>query len=280
MADRKFRLESLTTWERVAPGWLRERDFIAESARDVTDALVDRLDPRAGDTVLEIAAGAGDCGLAVARRLGPKGRLISTDISLTMVMAATERAAGVGVGNVDLRVADAEHLDLETDTVDGVICRWGYMFMEHPRVALAETRRVLRPGRRVAFATWGDPAANAWAEVPERVMAEHGHIEPASPGDPGIFAMSSTDLVAEMTRGGGFEHVEITEMTVPWQFSDFDFYWRFMSGMAFAISGPVGALAPRDRERVRADVEREIGEHVRPGPGFVLEGLCLNVLAW
>ena len=46
---------------------------------------------------------------------------------------------------------DAERMDLDDDGVDGVICRWGYMLMADPAAALAETRRVLRPGGGLAF---------------------------------------------------------------------------------------------------------------------------------
>ena len=57
---------------------------------------------------------------------------------------------------------DAEHMDLDDDSVDGVICRFGYMLMADPAAALAETRRVLRPGGRLVFSVWGPPDRNPW----------------------------------------------------------------------------------------------------------------------
>ena len=61
-------------------------------------------------------------------------------------------------------------MDLADDSVDGVICRWGYMLMADPAAALAETNRVLKPGGRLAFAVWGTPDKNMWAAIAGMVL--------------------------------------------------------------------------------------------------------------
>jgi ubiquinone/menaquinone biosynthesis C-methylase UbiE len=79
-------------------------------------------------------------------------RLITTDFSPAMLEAARRRGAELGVANVDYRVIDAERIELHDDSVDGVLCRFWYMLMADPAAAFAETRRVLRPGGRLALA--------------------------------------------------------------------------------------------------------------------------------
>ena len=119
----------------------------------VRDWMLRELSPRAGDTVLELAAGVGDTGFDTAMVVGEQGRVICSDFS-AMLDAARRRGAERGLENVDYRVIDAEQIQLETDSVDGVLCRLGYMLMADRAQALAETRRV-RPGGRLALAVWG-----------------------------------------------------------------------------------------------------------------------------
>jgi SAM-dependent methyltransferase len=72
----------------MAQGWDRERKWVWESSRRVGEWMVAALDPKTGQTILELAAGTGETGFAAVDRIGPKGHLISTDFSPNMVEAA------------------------------------------------------------------------------------------------------------------------------------------------------------------------------------------------
>jgi ubiquinone/menaquinone biosynthesis C-methylase UbiE len=140
------RQQSRAAWGAVARGWYAQREELWKASRPVSEWMVRRLDPQPGDTVLELAAGPADTGLMAARLVGRSGRVIVTDFTPEMVAAARRRAQELGAQNAEFRVLDAERMDLETDSVDGVLCRWAYMLMIDPSAAFAETRRVLRPG--------------------------------------------------------------------------------------------------------------------------------------
>ena len=142
----------------MAPAWYAWREELWKSTRLVSEWMIRRLDPRPGDTVLELAAGLGDTGFRAARLVGESGRVIITDFAPEMVAAARRRAEEVGVKNAQFQTLDAERMDLETNGVDGVLCRWGYMLMIDPVRAFAETRRVLRPGGRLACSVWAAPS--------------------------------------------------------------------------------------------------------------------------
>src|SRR5205807_4379208 len=98
-----------------------------------------------GQRVLELAAGPGDTGFMASELVSPAGTLISTDAVEPMLDVARERARAMGVSNVEFRRLDLQWIDLETASVDAVICRWGLMFASDPAAALQEIRRVLRP---------------------------------------------------------------------------------------------------------------------------------------
>ena len=105
-----------------------------------------------------------------------------------MLDAARRRGAERGLGNVEYRVIDAERIELDDDSVDGVLCRFGYMLMPDPAAALAETRRVLRPGGRVALAVWGAMERNPFFTIagdqPRSSAATSRRLEP--PGPPAV----------------------------------------------------------------------------------------------
>src|ERR671932_479568 len=180
----EMRQRSRTTWDAVATGWYTQREEIWESSRPVSEWMIQRLDPQPGDTILELAAGLGDTGLRAARLVDRSGRVIITDFAPEMVAAARQRAEEIGVENAEFRTLDAERMDLETNSVDGVLCRWGYMLMIDPAAALAETRRVLRSGGRLAFSVWAARERNPALSLAGNVLVELGHIPPPDPEVP------------------------------------------------------------------------------------------------
>ena len=145
--------------EAIAPTWERRRPRVEAVSTPVREWMLRELSAQAGDTVLELAAGVGETGFDAAEVIGAQGRVICTD-SPAMLAAARRRGAARGLRNVEYRVIDAEQIELEVDAVDGVLCRFGYMLMVDPAGALAETRRVLRPGGRLALAVWGTMEQN------------------------------------------------------------------------------------------------------------------------
>src|SRR6266849_5179938 len=111
----EFRRASHAVWEAMAQGWDDRHAYFEQTARPVTEQI------------LELAAGTGITGFAAAELVGPGGRVIVSDFSEAMVETAERHAAELGLGNVEFRVLDAEQLDLPDETVDGVLCRWGFM---------------------------------------------------------------------------------------------------------------------------------------------------------
>jgi ubiquinone/menaquinone biosynthesis C-methylase UbiE len=146
MEAEEYRRFSLEVWEAMAPGWERWRTHLGQALSPVRTWLVSELAPASGDTVLELSAGAGDTGFTAAGALGESGRLISTDFSPEMLEVARTRGADLGLANVEYRVVDAERIELDADSVDGVLCQNGYMLMADPAAALARRGACCVPG--------------------------------------------------------------------------------------------------------------------------------------
>lgn len=262
----------------MAPGWDARHAYFEEVARPVTRRMLERLDPSPGDAVLDLAAGTGVVGFSAARLVGAGGRVLISDFADAMVESAAHRAEELGFENVECRVLDAEQLDLPDDSFDAVVCRWGYMLMADPTAALRETRRVLRPGGRVACAVFAGPEENPWAALPSRVLQRHEHVPPPEPGTPGILALADRERLRRLFSEAGFTDPEIDEVPFDMRFTGMEDYWGFLTDVAGAIAMVLDRLSDDDRERVRDELAAELGEGADSQP-FELPANSLVVSA-
>jgi ubiquinone/menaquinone biosynthesis C-methylase UbiE len=250
---------SHAVWEAMAPGWDERHAYFEEIARPVTEQMLELLDPSPGDAILDLAAGTGVVGFSAAALVGPTGRVIVSDFASAMVDVASRRAEELGLDNVECRVLDAERLDLPDGSVDGVLCRWGYMLMADAAAALRETRRVLRADGRVACAVFAGPEHNPWAALPSRVLHQRGHIPPPEAGAPGILALADRDRLRLLFTEAGFADPAIEEIAFGFRFAGVDDYWEFLNGAAGAIAMVLKRLGADERERIRGEIAEQLG---------------------
>lgn len=274
-----YRQESRDTWDQMAPGWEDRREWIMDIAGRVNDWLALRVEPRPGETVLDLAAGTGDLGFAIADRLGPDGRVLVTDFSPDMLDAARRLGEARGAANVEYRLLDAEHMDLDDDCVDAVVCRWGYMLMADPAAALAETRRVLRTDGRLAFAVWATPERNPWAAVPAMTLVQRGYLPPPEPGAPGLFAMGEPARIGELVTGAGFGEPEVEELPLAFRWPDFDDLWDSLVRLAGPLAHAILALPADEREATRAAIEENVASFRGDDGTYEAPGVTWGVLA-
>jgi SAM-dependent methyltransferase len=267
-------------WERSATGWRARRPEIQAMAEPVSQWMVQAIAPQPGETILELAAGPGDTGLLAAELVRPGGRLISSDASEPMLEIARERARELGLEDVaEFRQIDAEWIDLPTASVDAVLCRWGYMLMPDPEAALRETRRVLRPGGRLALAAWATAGENPWASVGAQELRRHlGQPDP-DPDAPGMFALARPGRLEGLLHGAGFAEVTVDALDVRFEHPSFDHWWDARLDCSVPFADALAGRDEREVAEVRALMERALAPHRTPAGALSLPGRTLVAAA-
>ncbi len=247
-------------WRRGARGWERRQATLREKTAPVAQWLVDAIDPQPGERVLELAAGPGETGFIAAQRIGPEGRLLSSDQSPEMVEVAKRRADELGLTNVDFVVVDAQGLELEPGSFDAALCRWGYMLMADPDGAMRRTRTALRDGGRLALATWDRPDRNLWMAAPVIALVTHGVMPPPNPADPSPFALPDPEDLERRLLGAGFSSARVEHVDFHQRYPSFEGFWEETIDMSAPIAQTLEELTGEQAEAVRNTIRETLSQ--------------------
>jgi ubiquinone/menaquinone biosynthesis C-methylase UbiE len=248
------RADILERWGRAAAGWDKHGQRMRESGMPVSAWMIEHADLQPGQRVLELAAGPGETGFLAAELIRPGGTLISSDATEEMLVVARARAQELGTRNVEFKQIEIEWIDLATASVDVVLCKWGLMFAVDPESALRETRRVLRPGGRIALAVWDQPEVNPWATIATRALVELGHAKPPDPDEPGMFALASPGFLHELLEAAGFLDVLVESVDPVSAFPSVEEYVAETNDISSMFAPLFEPLSAEQRAQVLAKV--------------------------
>lgn len=163
---------------------------ISRGIADSIEHCVLRLDPKPGETILDLATGTGWTSRVVARR---GARVTGIDLGADLIAFAADEAMSEGL-DIDYEVGDAEDLPFADGAFDAVISTCGVMFASRPEAAAAELARVCRRGGRIALTTWlSDSTVFEMFTVMKRYMPP-----PPVPAPPSPFAWGRTERITEL----------------------------------------------------------------------------------
>lgn len=197
------------TWETAAPGWAKWEHVFDAGFAEATADLIDMAAVGSGMRALDIACGAGSQSIQVARRVGPGGHVVASDISASMLRHVRENAFRAGVENIETLIGAADEIDETIAPFDAAICRMALMLFPSPRRALEAVRRHLRPGARFAALVFSVPANNPFLALPMTILLRHAGKPAPAPGSPGIFALGDKDMLGNLLEESGFTDIEV-----------------------------------------------------------------------
>jgi len=188
-------------WAARSAAWDKWSDALAKLAERMNAPLVEAAALSPGLSVLDLASGAGEPALQIARAVGPKGRVVATDLVEEMLAGAKRRASAVNLQQIEFRAADMEALPFPDASFDRVTCRFGIMFAPNTERALAEALRVLKPGGRAVYLVWSDMARNSMFQVIDGAVRELLGTSPMD-RETNPFRFADGTLSGRMTAAG------------------------------------------------------------------------------
>jgi len=255
----KFKATTREQWDRHAQGWNAESDKIRQWLRQSTDTMIEMANIRAGARVLDVAAGAGDQTLDIAKRVGPTGSVLATDLSPAILEFAKKKGRRAGYSNIETLAVDAEKLAVVEASFDAAICRLGLMFLPDPGKGLRAMARALKPGGMACTMVFSTPDKNPCVAFLMSITLKHAGIPPRDPFQPGgLLSLGKPGLIDELFRDAGFSRVATTKMAAPFRLPTVRDYLAFVRTSASPILQILDRVDDSARAAAWAEIEDKL----------------------
>lgn len=265
----QFRQATRAQWEAAAEAWHRWAPLLARWLGPATEAMLEMAAIGRGARVLDVAAGAGEQTLAVARRVGAQGYVLATDISPAILGFALSAARRAGLTNVETLELDGErHETLPEASFDAAISRVGLIYFPDQQRALAGIRRALKAGGRFAAVVYSTPEKNPFFSLPVGIIRRRAQLPPPLPGQPGPFSLGADGVLAKALQQAGFRNVEVRRVDSPVRLASAAECVRFERESFGALHQMMGAMSERERTETWTEIEAALRKF-ETGEGFV-----------
>ena len=222
--------------------------------------VANRIDASAVTVALEIACGTGRVTRQLRKALAPESKLIATDLSPDMLQVAKEELKGF---DIEWQVADAQALPFENNSIDLIVCCFGYMLVPHKDKAFMEAHRVLRQGGTLLFTTWDRLGSNGASYIHRQVVKKFLGELPASYTT--AFSMNDEEEIETRLRKAGFSEIVIerVEKTASGLSAE-----EVAKGLACggSIYNDIMKRNPKWIPQIKSDIEKELAENYGDAP--------------
>jgi SAM-dependent methyltransferase len=264
----RYKVTTRQQWEDAADAWHRWGPTLEAWLGQVTERMLDAAGVGPGSQVLDVAAGAGGQSVTAARRAGPAGRVLATDISPTILSYAAKSAATAGLTNLQTLEADGEALQaLPAQSFDAVICRVGLIYFPDRQRALAGMRRALRDGGRIAAVVYSTPERNEFFSLPVSIIRTRAELPPPQPGQPGPFSLGAPGVLEQALVEAGFGDVSVQTVPAPLRLPSAAECTRFERESFGALHQMLAGLPAEQHPAVWDDIESAL-RRFETGTGF------------
>lgn len=243
--------------------WVQNIDRVERMIEPLSERLLARAAPKAGERVLDIGCGGGVTSAGLAGAVGPAGRVLGVDVSAVILEVARQRYGHVA--NLDFALGDAATLSLTPRAFDLLVSRFGVMFFADPVAAFTHLRGGLAPGGRVVFICWRALDQNPWmAECVNAIFTVVPRPEPQPPGAPGPYAFADGARVTQLLAASGFGAIRLEPVDVPLDLGPVELAVNQMTRMGVAASA-FSAAGPAEQQAAEAAVRAVVSRHAAGG---------------
>lgn len=273
----KYKQTTLQQWNTAAEAWHRWGPLLARWLGPATETMLDMCDIKNGSRVLDVAAGAGDQTLAVAKRIGHNGHVLATDISAEILQFALSSAKLAGMNNVQTQVIDAENLaELTTEPFDAVISRVGLIYFPDQKKALEGMRQQLKTGGKVAAMVYSTAETNTFFSIPVSIIRRRAKLPAPLLGQPGPFSLGGAGKLEDVFAQAGFRTIEVETINAPVRVSSAAECLQFEQESFGALHQMLAGLSDVEQDEAWSEIEEALGQFETNGQ---FEGPCEMLVA-
>lgn len=253
--------DTLNEWRETAKYWVKHSATIRTMFAPLTQALLERAGIHEGQSVLDVAGGAGEPSLTIAEKVGPAGAVMCTDAVSEMVEAARNEANRQGLENIQFRDCKADALPFANNSFDVVVSRLGVMFFPDVHAAMREMLRVTKPNGNLAFAVWHKSELNPFCYLITNVIDQHIEPTTSDPDGPSAFRFAETGKLANIMTEAGAVNVQekIFKFNIAAPISPLEF-WTMRSQTSDTLREKLKRLSEDEQSQVTAEVELGVKE--------------------
>jgi ubiquinone/menaquinone biosynthesis C-methylase UbiE len=260
----------------AASGWKRGAAARGRALGPLTEVMLDLAGVAVGSRVLDLGAGTGDQTLLAAGRIGPGGMVLATDISAPMLVLTQEAARAADLPNVQTRVMDAQRLELEPGSFDAAMARFSLQFVPDVQRALAEVRRVLKPGGRFAAVVFSGVERNPFRAAPQAIASRLAGKRFPEPG-PGQWALNDPTTLRDAFQRAGFRDVDARPVPFVYRFPSLSDALRNLEESQPPLVKLLAELSDADRATAWAEIKKTLQPFAGPD-GFAAPSEALMVV--
>lgn len=272
----KYKNTTRDQWQSAAEAWYHWSDTLNQWLGKATEKMLEMAEISTGQRVLDVAAGAGEQSISVAKKVGETGYVLATDISSNILAYAKEMAQEAGLNNIETQVMDGENLTIPDESFDAVISRVGLIYFPDQQRALKEMLRVLKPGGKVAAIVYSTPEKNKFFSIPVSIIRNRAKLPPPLPGQPGPFSLGAEGIIEKAFTQAGFRNVRSALVDSPLTLPSAKECVRFEKESFGALHQMLSTLTDEEKLSVWEEIEQEL-KKFETDKGFA--GPCEMIVA-
>jgi len=245
-------------WQQSAPYWRKHAGLVRTLFEPITRALLNAAAIERAQFVLDVAGGAGEPSLTIAKALNEKGSVVFTDAVREMVITSRTEANRAGITNLQFAQCLGEALPFQSRSFDAVVSRLGVMLFADPAASIAEMLRVLKPDGRIAFAVWHKQDTNPFFYVVSNIVARYIESQPDDPNAPGAFRFAERGKLDRLLATAGVIDVtsSVLKFTIGAAITPSQF-WELRSELSDTLREKLAKLSEAQLLSLSKEVETE-----------------------
>jgi len=273
----KYKTTTENQWDDAAEAWHRWGPLLKRWLGPATQTMFDMAHIGSGSSVLDVAAGAGEQTVEVAKRVGPSGSVLATDLSANILQFAQKSAKQEGVTWLATRQMDGEKLEgLAGQDFDAVISRVGLIYFPDQQKALKGMKDSLRVGGRISVMVYATAEENGFFSIPVSIIRRRAQLPPPLPGQPGPFSLGKAEVLQKALTDAGFKQVKVEKINAPVRLDSALECLQFEQESFGALHQMLSGLSADEQDDAWEEIEQALTKFEKDGQ---FSGPCVMLVA-